>query len=109
MTEIELKNLWQDSNQKIEKSLNLSQKNSGEISRLKVYHYISSMKPIKLFALLVGIVWVGLGVVVLSNLFIYAFKEIPKFFLFSASIQVALTAIAIWIYLYQLITIYQID
>lgn len=109
MNEIELKNLWQNSNEKIEKSLNLSQKNSSEISRLKVYHYISSMKPIKLFALLVGIVWVGVGIVVLGNLFMYAFKEVPKFFLFSATIQVGLTAIAIWIYLYQLITIYQID
>lgn len=109
MNEIELKNLWQNSNEKIEKSLNLSQKNSSEISRLKIYHYISSMKPIKLFALLVGIIWVGLGVVVLGNLFMYAFKEVPKFFLFSATIQVGLTAIAIWIYFYQLITIYQID
>lgn len=109
MNEIELKNLWQNSNEKIEKSLHLSQKNSDEISRLKVYHYISSMKPIKLFALLVGIIWVGLGVVVLGYLFIYAFKEVPKFFLFSATIQVGLTAIAIWIYLYQLIEIYQID
>lgn len=109
MNEIELKNLWQNSNEKIEKSLNISKKNSDEISRVKVYHYISSMKPIKLFSLLVGIVWVGLGLVVLAYLVIYAFKEVPKFFLFSASIQIGLTAIAIWIYLYQLIKIYQID
>src|SRR5690606_12848116 len=35
--------------------------------------------------------------------------EANKFFLISASVQVVLTAIALLIYLYQLITIYQLD
>lgn len=109
MDEIELKNLWQNSNERLEKSLNVNRINSKEIAQLKVVHFISSMKPIKIFTLLVGIVWVGFGAVILGNLFVYAFKEVSKFFLFSASFQVGLTAIAIWIYLYQLINIYQID
>lgn len=109
MNELEIKKLWQSSNEKLEKSLNINRINSDEIAQLKVFHFISSMKPIKIFALLVGIVWVGLGVIVLGNLFMYAFKDVSKFFLFSASIQVGLTAIAVWIYLYQLIMIYQID
>lgn len=109
MNELELKNLWQNSNEKLEKSLNINRINSKEISRLKIYHFISSMKSIKIFTLLIGIIWVGFGAVILGNLFIYAFTEVSKFFLFSASIQVGLTAVAIWIYIYQLINIYQID
>lgn len=109
MNELELKNLWQNSNEKLEKSLNINRINSKEISRLKINHFISSMKPIKIFTLLIGIIWVGFGAVILGNLFIYAFTVVSKFFLFSASIQVGLTAVAIWIYIYQLINIYQID
>lgn len=109
MNDTELKNLWQSSNEKIEMNLHLNQKNSNDITRLKVYHYLSSMKPTKLFALAVGLIWVGVGLVVLSNLYIHGYNEVPKFLLYSATIQIGITAIAIWIYLYQLITIYRID
>lgn len=67
------------------------------------------MKPIKILTLLVGIIWVGLGTIILSHIYIYAFSEANKFFLFSASVQVLLTAIALWIYLYQLIKIYEVN
>ena len=109
MNELELKKLWQTANEKLEKTLAINRINSDEISQLKVYHFISSMKPIKFFTLLTGIIWVGLGSIILSHTYLYAFSESNKFFLFSASVQVGLTAIAILIYLYQLITIYQVD
>jgi hypothetical protein len=109
MNELELKKLWQSANEKLEKSLAINSINSDEIPQKKVYHFISSMKPIKLFTLLTGIIWVGLGTIILSHIYFYAFSEINKFFLFSASVQVGLTAIALFIYLYQLITIYQVD
>lgn len=109
MDEIKIKELWQSSNDKLEQSRLISKKNTEDITKLKVNTLLSSMKPIKIFTLLVGIVWVGLGVVVLTNLFVYAFAEASKFFLFSASIQVLLTAIALVIYLYQLIVIHQVD
>jgi hypothetical protein len=67
------------------------------------------MKPIKIFTVLVGILWVGIGVIALGGIYVHAFSEANKFFLFSASIQVGLTAIALFVYLYQLITIYQVD
>ncbi|UZJ63908.1 hypothetical protein OKW96_16040 [Sphingobacterium sp. KU25419] len=51
----------------------------------------------------------GFGVFILSNIYLYSFPQANKFFLFSATIQVALTAIALWIYVYQLILIYQMD
>src|SRR5690606_2544549 len=43
------------------------------------------------------------------NLFLFAFSATSRFFLFSAAIQVMLTAIALLIYIYQFITIYQVD
>jgi hypothetical protein len=109
MDQNELKALWQTANEKLERSLQLSRKNEQEIIHLKVNNFLSGMKPIKIFTILTGLVWVGIGSVVVSYLFWYAYSEVSKFFLFSAAIQLALTAIAIFIYLYQLVTIYQMD
>ena len=109
MNELELKKLWQATNEKLEKTLALNSINQGEISQLKVVHFISSMKPTKLFALITGIIWVGFGTTFLSHEYLYAFSETNKYFLSSATIQVGLTAVALFVYLYQLITIYQID
>jgi hypothetical protein len=44
-----------------------------------------------------------------ANLYIHAFAEVSKFFLFSVTIQLLLTVAGIWIYLYQLIVIHQVD
>lgn len=109
MNENELKKLWQISNGMLEKSLKISSKQNEDITHLKVQNFVSSMKPIKIFTLLAGIIWVGLGSVVVLSLFISGFSEANLFFLFSAAIQVGLTAIAVIIYLYQVIKIYQVD
>jgi len=109
MNELELKKLWQTTNEKLEESDILNRKNTEDITRIKVHNFLGSMKPIKIFTLLVGVVWVGLGAIILSHIYLYAFSEANKFFLISATIQVLLTAIALWIYLYQLITIYQVE
>lgn len=109
MEETDLINLWKSYDKKLEESLLLNRKNAEEITKMKVHGLLASMKPWKMFTLLVGIVWVGLGSVIVSNLFLFAFTEISKFFLVSAGIQLLLTAIAIVIYLYQLILIHQVD
>jgi hypothetical protein len=109
MTELELKKLWQTTNQKLEESFVLSRKNLEDITRIKVHNFLGSMKPIKIFALMVGILWVGIGAMALSTIYINAFSEANKFFLFSASLQVLLTAIALFIYVYQLIKIFGIE
>lgn len=109
MNEFELKKLWKTANEKLEKTHIVNRINSDEISQQKIYHFISSMKPIKIFTLLTGIFWVGLGTIILSHIYLYSSSEINIFFLFSASVQVGFTAIALFIYLYQLITIYQVD
>jgi hypothetical protein len=109
MNELELKKLWQTTNNKLEESIVINKKNTDDITQVKVHSIIGSMKPIKVFALFVGILWVGIGGIALSSIYLNSFPEANKFFLFSASIQVSLTAIALYVYLYQLITIYQID
>ena len=106
MNELELKNLWQTSNENLEKNIYM---NTQEISQLKVQTFLNSMKPIKIFTLIVGILWVGIGAIVLSNLYLNAYSVANKFFLFSSTIQILLTAIALFIYIYQLIEIYQIE
>jgi len=109
MNELELKKLWQTTNDKLDKSIVINKRNTEDITRVKVHSIVGSMKPIKIFTLLLGILWVGIGVIALSSIYLNSFSEANKFFLFSASIQVGLTAVALFVYLYQLITIYQVD
>ena len=108
MNELELKKLWQTTNDKLKGSILVNKNNTEGITRVKVHSILGSMKPIKIFTLLVGILWVGIGVIALSSIYLNSFSETNKFFLFSASIQVGLTAMALFVYLYQLITIYQV-
>jgi len=109
MDELELKKLWHNTNDKLEANFVINKKNTEDITRVKVHSILGSMKPIKIFILLVGILWVSIGVIALSSIYLNSFSEANKFFLFSASIQVGLTAMALFVYLYQLITIYQVD
>lgn len=109
MNELELKKLWQTTNEKLDQSFVINQKNTEDITRITVFHFLGSMKPIKIFTLLVGFLWVSIGANALINIYLYAFSEANKFFLFSATVQVLLTAIALLIYIYQLIKIYQVD
>jgi len=109
MNELELKKLWQTTNDRLDENLILSKRNSEDIVGMKVYGIIDSMKPIKFFALLIGVFWVGIGGTALSSIYLNSLSEANKIFLFSASFQVGLTAIALLVYLYQLITIYHVD
>ena len=109
MNELELKKLWQETNDKLEESFAINKQYTEDIGRVKIHSILGSMKPIKIFTLLVGILWAGIGVIILSSIYLNSFSDANKFFLFSASIQVGLTAMALFIYLYQLITIYQVD
>jgi len=109
MNESELIKLWRATNDKLEESIVMNRENIEEITRVKVYSILGSMKPIKIFTLIFGILWVVIGTIVLSSIYLYSFSESNKFFLFSASIQVGLTTIALFVYLYQIITIFQVD
>ncbi len=105
MDDNSLKQLWQTSNEKLEENHSISKSSIEEITHMKVQTFLSSMKPIKLFAIIAGILWVGFVDIIIINLFHIA----NPFFLISAIIQVLLSKLAIGIYLYQLILIHQVD
>jgi hypothetical protein len=105
MEDTELIALWKSYDQKLEESLTLNRRNAEDITRIKIRSLLGSMKLIKIFAILTGILWVlFVDVVIIGTL-----KVANPFFLVSAGFQVLITKIAIGIYLYQTILIYQTD
>ena len=109
MNDIEIIDLWKSSDKKMNESLLLNRKNAEEIIKLKTQSLLSSMKPVKLFTIIMGILWVGIGGIVVTNIFLFTYSDTSHFFLYSAALQILLTAIALVLYLYQTITIYQTD
>jgi len=105
MEDLDIINLWKSYNKKLDESLLLNRKNAEDITHMKVQSLLASMKPLKIFAMVVGIIWVGFVDVLIISLFHIA----NPFFLISAGVQSLLTALAIGVYLYQLILIHQAD
>ncbi|HQY52112.1 MAG TPA: hypothetical protein PLD63_07065 [Ignavibacteria bacterium] len=109
MNDIEIINLWKSNSKKINENLLLNKKNAEDIIKMKTQSLLSSMKPVKIFTVMMAVLWVGIGGTVVTNIFLSAYSSVNHFFLYSAAIQILLTAIALVIYLYQTITIYQTD
>lgn len=105
MDDKELKALWQTQAQKLEENILLTRKYAEEISKMKVQSALASMKPLKIFTIIVGIMWVGF----VDLLIIGSWQSGSAFFLVSATIQVVLSKLALGIYLYQLVLISQIN
>jgi len=105
MEDTEIINLWKSYDKKLEENLRLNKQNVEDISKIKVQSFLGSMKPIKIFTVLLGLVWVVLLDVIIINVFNFA----SPFFLISAIILVLLNKLAIGIYLYQLILLYRVD
>lgn len=105
MEDLEILNIWKSYDKKLENSLLLNKINAQEITKIKVQSLISSMKPIKIFTLICGILWVAFLDVLIVNLFHIA----SPFFLVSAIILTLLNKFAIGVYLYQIIIIHEVD
>jgi hypothetical protein len=105
MENTDILNLWKSYDKKLEESLILNRKNADEITKLKVQSLLKSMRPLKLFIIITGIIWV----IFVDILIINFFHTASPFLLISALIHVLLTKLAIGIYLYQIILIYQVD
>jgi len=105
MEDTEIINLWKSYDKKLEENLLFNKKNAEDITKIKVQSFLSSMKPMKIFIVLFSLVWVGFVDILIFNIFTVA----SPFFLVSAVIHVLLTKLAIGIYLYQLILIFQVD
>lgn len=105
MEDTEIINLWKSYDKKLEETLLLNKKNVEEITKMKVKSFLTSMTPLKIFTILLGILWVGF----IDMLIVSLWPLASPFFLISAGILVLLNKLAIGIYLYQLILIHQVD
>ena len=109
MNDTDLKYLWQAGNNQIAISQKSDKTSLDNLTKRNVSHFLSSMKPIKIFTLLVGLLWVFSIGYVLIKLTINAYDQVSLYFLYSAYFQVMLTAMAVILYIIQLSTLYSID
>ena len=109
MNDTDLKYLWQTGNNQIAISQKSDKTSLDKLTKRNVSHFLSSMKPIKIFTLLVGLLWVFSIGYVLIKLTINAYAQVSLYFLYSAYFQVMLTAVAVILYIIQLSTLYSID
>jgi hypothetical protein len=109
MNDTDLKYLWQSGNNQISLSQTSDKTSLDNLIKRNVSHFLSSMKPIKIFTLLVGMLWVfGIGYV-LMKLTINAYEQVSPYFLYSAYFQLMLTGLAVILYIFQLSTLFRID
>jgi hypothetical protein len=109
MNDQELQQLWQNSAAQLPANANLINEQARQISQSDAKRHLNSMRPTKIIAVLLGIIWViGVGGLLLY-LSIFAAAQTSLYFLISMSIQVLLTAVAVGAYLYQLALIQTLD
>lgn len=109
MNELDVKMLWQQSQQKIEALVQVNRRAEEDITRLKVNSLLGTMKPVKIFAIVAGLLWVIVVGGFIASLFINHFSAASPFLLFAGTVQVLLTALAVAMYSYQLYLIHSID
>lgn len=105
MENAEIINLWKSYNQKLEENLMFNKRNAEDITKLKVQSFLSPLKPLKGFIIVMGILWV----VFLNVLIVKLFYVANPFFLISAIIIMLFNLLAIAIYIYQFMVIHQVD
>ena len=101
MEDIELQQIWKSYDQKLQEQLVFNRKNASDITKIKVKTELRSMRPIKIFTVLMGILWVLFLDILVINLFSVG----SPFFLISAGFISLVNKIAVGIYFYQLILI----
>ncbi|MGB4772863.1 MAG: hypothetical protein WBP58_15465 [Chitinophagaceae bacterium] len=109
MNELDVKMLWQQSQQKIEALVQVNRRAEEDITKLKVNSLLGTMKPVKVFAIVAGILWVFIVGGFIADRFINHYAATSPFLLYAGLLQVILTALAIGIYMYQLYLINAID
>lgn len=105
MEDQEIIKLWKTYDKKLDASLQFNRRNAEDITRMKVKSFLESMKPLKAFTILAGILWVGFLDVLIINFWSVA----NPFFLISAGIVMVLNNLSLVMYLYQLILIHRAD
>lgn len=101
----ELTELWQNQQVHLQQSMEMNKVLAKEVQTLKLQQLFSSMRPIKIFTLVVGLLWV----VFVDSILVATYGIASPYFFWSALLQSAITKVAIGVYLYQLILLYQTD
>ncbi len=107
--EKEMLEIWKMYDHRLKKSLSVQKQLETDISKIKAQSLLGTMRPVKIFTILTGLLWVGAGGYAVIWLLLNTFPAFPDFFLISAGLQVLLTALALGIYLYQYVLIRQTD
>ncbi|HRG20817.1 MAG TPA: hypothetical protein PLQ57_07290 [Saprospiraceae bacterium] len=101
----ELTELWQNQQVQLQQTMEMNKVLTKEVHTLKLQQLFSSMRPIKIFTLVVGLLWV----VFVDSILVTTYGIASPYFFWSALLQSAITKVAIGVYLYQLILLYQTD
>lgn len=103
MTDLELRNIWQQSN--AGDLFRVSKQQSEEITKLKVQQSLSVVQQLKAVGFIIGVCWILL----VDNIIIATWEEASPYFLYSALFQVLTVKLAVGIYLYQMVLISQVN
>ena len=95
MNDIELKNIWKNYDEKLEKVIACNESLVKEVTKLKVESSLAKAKPIKIFALAIGIPWV----IILYSLFILGCLSGAVFFAISFGAIAIINTIVIVTYI----------
>ena len=104
MEDITLVNLWKSYERKLNENLQLNRKNAMDLTQIKLRSLLYSMRPLKVFTIMAGILWV----LFVDILILGSFQSASMYFLVSAIAQVLLTKLAIGLYLYHLVLIHEV-
>ncbi len=105
MEDIELKKMWSNYSDILNAQLVVNKEQAKDITQLKVLSMVGTIKPLKLFAIIVGVMWV----VFVDYIILNTYAAGNWYFIVAAGLQSLICKIAIGVYLYQMSLIYQID
>ena len=107
MNDQELQQIWKRYDEKINAMLKVNRQQAIDITRLKVTSNLASLKPIKWFAVVAGVIWC----LVLGLIFVVSILHQPPhvlFILFMAGLLLV-NAIGVCTYIYHLVLIDRAD
>jgi len=105
MQDKDILNLWKNYDKKLDRVLTLNQQLTEEVTKMKAKSILARAKPIKYFALFLGIPWV----IFLIILTIGGILSGGIFFPLSFGIIALINLYLLWASLYHLVLIHQID
>lgn len=104
--------LWSEYSRQLQQVIKVNQQQAITILQLKLSTNLKKLRPVKWLGVFGGIIWIGIGVVVL-NYVIRSAREagepINYYFFLSFALQLVITAWATVLYLYHLRLIHQVQ